>query len=101
MAQVQVPEILDIDATHGFMLLEDLGDVTLLRKLQEVNDVAVESELYKKVIDELVKMHVFASQDRSRSKLDAFHLKFDYDNVKRPYAAMIASTKRTTFTGMT
>lgn len=81
MAQVQVPEILDIDASNGYMLLEDLGDITLLRKLQDVSDVGIETELYQKVIDELVKMHIFASQDRSRNKLDAFNLRFDFEKL--------------------
>lgn len=79
---VQVPEILDIDASNGFLLLEDLGDVTLLRKLQEVSDVTTETALYKKVIDDLVKMQVFASPDRARSKkLEAFNLRFDFEKL--------------------
>ncbi|MCM0604719.1 MAG: phosphotransferase [Xanthomonadaceae bacterium] len=78
---VQVPEILDIDSANGFLLLEDLGDITLLRKLQEVDDVSIETMLFKKVIDELIKMQVFASPDRARTKIDAFKLKFDFEKL--------------------
>src|SRR5690348_3127920 len=35
-SNVDVPKVLDVDADRGFILLEDLGDITLLRKLQEV-----------------------------------------------------------------
>lgn len=78
---VDVPEILDVDADRGFLLLEDLGDVTLLRKLQDVTDTQIERKLYEKVIDELVKMQVFASPAYSKANIDAFKMSFDFEKL--------------------
>lgn len=78
---VQVPAILDIDPPRGFMLLEDLGDITLLRRLQEVDSADVERHLYERVIDNLVSMQIFASPQRRPAQLEAFKLKFDHEKL--------------------
>src|SRR5690606_2339025 len=36
-AGVDVPRVIDCDPAQGFILLEDLGDTTLLRSLQDVS----------------------------------------------------------------
>jgi aminoglycoside/choline kinase family phosphotransferase len=80
-AGVQVPRILDIDPARGFMLLEDLGDVTLLRHLQDVSSSEVERHLYEKVIDDLVRMQVNASPTRKPADIEAYRLRFDCEKL--------------------
>ena len=80
-AGVSVPEILDIDPGKGFMLLEDLGDVTLLRKLQDVSQPDTERHLYEQAIDVLVQLQVEASPQRRPGELDGFKLRFDVEKL--------------------
>jgi hypothetical protein len=80
-AGVDVPAVLDTDPTRGFILLEDLGDVTLLRELQEVSSADVERHLYQKVIDELVKLQIHASPRRGSAEIDAYKLRFDHEKL--------------------
>jgi aminoglycoside/choline kinase family phosphotransferase len=61
-AKVDVPQVLDMDPAKGYILLEDLGDMTLLRRLQEVSSADVERHLYEKVIDSLIQLQVYASR---------------------------------------
>jgi aminoglycoside/choline kinase family phosphotransferase len=78
---VDVPAVLDADPERGFILLEDLGDVTLLRRLQEVSSADIERHLYEKVIDSLVQLQVQASPQRRPAKIDAFQLRFDHEKL--------------------
>jgi len=78
---VRVPEVLEQDAAAGYILLEDLGDTTLLHKLRFVADTDVEKKLYYRVIDELVKIHYFASPPRAKGPIRAFELKFDFEKL--------------------
>ena len=84
LSGVDVPSVLDVDASQGFILLEDLGDVTVLRRLQEVSNPEVERHIFESVIDSLVHLHVNASPERwpsSRDKNDAFKLRFDHEKL--------------------
>lgn len=76
-AGVDVPSVLDVDPERGFILLEDLGDETLLRRLQSVSSAEVERQLYEKVIDSLVQLQWGASPQRKPANLEAFKLRFD------------------------
>jgi N-acetylmuramate 1-kinase len=78
---VNVPKVLEADAERGFILLEDLGDVTLLRRLQEVSNPDIERHLYEGVIDSLVDMQVKASPARKPSNVDAYGLFFDHKKL--------------------
>ncbi len=83
---IRVPTILDIDSEKGFILLEDLGDVTLLRKLQSVTSAQVERQLFEEAIDALVLFQVKASPENKGSQtkkksLTAFKLKFDEEKL--------------------
>jgi aminoglycoside/choline kinase family phosphotransferase len=80
-AGVDVPRILDIDPERGFILLEDLGDVTLLRHLQGVSSAEVERHLYEKVIDSLVTLQVNASPERKPADIEAYRLRFDHEKL--------------------
>jgi aminoglycoside/choline kinase family phosphotransferase len=78
---VSVPEILDVEPGKGFMLLEDLGDVTLLRKLQDVSQPDAERHLYEQAIDGLVRLQVEASPARRPGELEGFKLRFDVEKL--------------------
>lgn len=80
-AGVDVPAVLDTDPAKGFILLEDLGDVTLLRQLQDVTSDDVERHLYERVIDELVRLQVEASPKRKPGKIEAYKLRFDHEKL--------------------
>ncbi|MCM2277605.1 MAG: phosphotransferase [Oligoflexia bacterium] len=79
---VDVPEVLDVDPAKGFVLLEDLGDVTLLRHLQDVSSADVERHLYERVIDSLIHLQINASpKKKTRPQLEAFKLRFDQEKL--------------------
>ena len=79
---VDVPQIIDIEPSKGFMLLEDLGDITLLRKLQEVDHPELEREIYEKIIDSLVDLQTQCSPVAHPDiDLNAFHLRFDHEKL--------------------
>src|SRR5690606_20775916 len=76
MSGIDVPTVLDADPAQGFILLEDLGDVTLLRKLQNVCTPDVERELYERVLDSLIDLQNQASPQKNSLPLEAFKLSF-------------------------
>ena len=51
---VRVPQVLDTRLDKGYILEEDLGDITLLQLLSEIDTEEEEFELYKKVLDQLI-----------------------------------------------
>lgn len=81
---IDVPKVLEVDSDKGFILLEDLGDITLLRRLQEVSSPDIERHLYERVIDCLVLLQVSASPrnqngvKKAGKKLEAFQQRFDH-----------------------
>lgn len=81
MSGIDVPTVLDVDPANGFILLEDLGDTTLLRKLQDVCTPDVERELYERVIDSLIDLQNQASPSKNSPPLEAFNLLFDHKKL--------------------
>lgn len=73
--EVHVPLIMDMSPSEGLVLLEDLGDLTLERKFWENQDQNLVLDFYKLAIDELIKIHYPATQDRQPCK--AFDIAFD------------------------
>ncbi|MCB0357379.1 MAG: hypothetical protein KDD40_10245, partial [Bdellovibrionales bacterium] len=61
---IHVPEIIDISADDGLILLEDLGDLTLERKFWEAQNQENVLPFYEQAIDELIKIHYSATDDR-------------------------------------
>lgn len=78
---IDVPAVLDVDPDRGFILLEDLGDITLLHRLEDVNNADTERHLYERVIDSLVTLQTQASPEKAKKPLDAFHLRFDHEKL--------------------
>ncbi len=63
--EVAVPEILHVDFKKGYVLQEDLGDITFLRTLSLIANKNEEFLHYKKAIDELLKIQR-VSKDKLR-----------------------------------
>lgn len=82
---VDVPRVLDFDAENGFILLEDLGDTTLLRSLQEVDSLEQEQAYFERAIDALVEMHAKTGPTHADSKaaqnIEGFKLFFDCEKL--------------------
>jgi aminoglycoside/choline kinase family phosphotransferase len=78
---IDVPKVFDTCPEKGLILLEDLGDVTLLRRLQEVSSSDIERHLYQKVLDQLVRLQVQAAPKKGSPEIPAFKLRFDYEKL--------------------
>ena len=82
---VDVPRVLDFDPKQGFILLEDLGDITLLRSLQDVSDRSQERAYFEKTIDAIVRMHVASGPAHATaeeaSRIGGFKLRFDVEKL--------------------
>lgn len=73
--QVAVPCIYFHEKELGFMLLEDLGDITLQHKVLSHDTSENILPLYQKAIEQLIYIHHHATQDRS--DCHAFQVHFD------------------------
>lgn len=73
---VRVPKIYDYDLAKGYLLEEDLGDCTLLKRLAEIKDIKIELEFYKKSIDIILSLHKI-----DKSELNHINLFFDYEKL--------------------
>ncbi|OFZ80969.1 MAG: hypothetical protein A2583_02025 [Bdellovibrionales bacterium RIFOXYD1_FULL_53_11] len=80
-AGVDVPSVLAADPAGGLILLEDLGDATMLKKLQESSGPDLEKHLYEKAIDALVQLQLNASPQKKSGTLEAFTLSFDVEKL--------------------
>lgn len=74
-----VPEVLGFDMTMGYILLEDLGDLTLERRFFENQDFNKTLPYYYKSIDEILKIHHIAIDKQSKAPF--FHIEFDTDKL--------------------
>ncbi len=61
-ASVNVPDVIAVDSLLGVILLEDLGDLTVERKFWESTETEHSWGFYQKAVDELIKIHVNATQ---------------------------------------
>jgi aminoglycoside/choline kinase family phosphotransferase len=78
---VDVPAVMDVDPGRGFVLLEDLGDTTLLRRLQDVSSQDVERHLYERAIDVLVQLQFETHPSRAKGQIEAYSLRFDQEKL--------------------
>lgn len=76
-AGVRVPGVLDAQLTRGYILEEDLGDVTLLSHLAKIESETEELRLYQQVINQLLPLHRLTQSEANASGL--FDLKFDLE----------------------
>jgi aminoglycoside/choline kinase family phosphotransferase len=73
---IRVPKIYDYDLAKGYLLEEDLGDCTLLKRLAEVNEQKDEIQFYKESIDIILSLHKIDKKELSH--IDLF---FDYEKL--------------------
>lgn len=76
---IRVPKIIHTNISKGYILEEDLGDVTLLHHLAEIDSPETEFDLYKKVIDQLIVLHTLNKKHIEQENI--FDLKFDYEKL--------------------
>lgn len=76
---VLVPEVVSISGELGIILYEDLGDITLEQEFFKTRNPYGTLGYYRMAIDELLKIHLQASQDRSPCM--AFNLEFDVEKL--------------------
>lgn len=62
-ANVPVPQIYDTRIDRGYVLMEDLGDETLLTRNAEIPSVKLEEKNYKEIVDILLKIHQIDKKD--------------------------------------
>ncbi len=75
----RVPKILDSSLSRGYILEEDLGDVTFLQHISTFNNKKEELDVYKKVIDQLLTLHRIKPEEVNNPNL--FQMKFDYTKL--------------------
>lgn len=73
---IRVPRIIHTNLGRGYILQEDLGDKTLLQHLASLGSVSEEFNIYKKIIDELLKLHRIPRNELQDNPL--FDRAFDY-----------------------
>lgn len=76
---IRVPKIYDTLLKKGYILEEDLGDITLLQKLSSLKTIECEYEIYKRVIDQLLKLHALEKEELEKSKL--FNQEFNFEKL--------------------
>ncbi len=76
---VHVPRVVGQSAEEGLVLLEDLGDLTLERRFWENQNQENVILFYKMALDELLKIHGKATQDKS--DCTAFKIQFDVEKL--------------------
>lgn len=79
-SRVHVPKVIDKSPSEGFVLLEDLGDLTLERKFWENQNQELAMSFYRMAIEELAKIHYKATAD-NKVECTAFHIAFDKEKL--------------------
>jgi hypothetical protein len=77
---VRVPAIFDYDMRRGYILEEDLGDITLLGALSVDGDIQKELTHYTKVLEQLISIHQIPVKDFPDASFNK--LSFDYEKLK-------------------
>ncbi len=76
---VLVPEILGFDMNLGYILLQDLGDLTLERRFYENQEFTQTLPYYFKALDEILKIHHLKIDKTSKAPF--FHMAFDTEKL--------------------
>ena len=82
-SNVCVPKIHEADLKSGYFILEDLEDVTLLKKMAQVQTGSEEIRFYKMAIEQLLKIH---SIDNHKKPHPVFQRAFDCDKLMEEVA---------------
>ena len=76
---LSAPEIIEVDSEQGFLLLEDFGDATFTKVLQE--SPGREHQIYKSAVDVLV--HLQERNENALPFLKAYTVDFGLNKVKQ------------------
>lgn len=76
---IRVPHIYDHHLRKGYLLQEDLGDMTLIQYLSSNGSKSLERETYKKIVDQLIHLHRVKREEVTNPNL--FKLSFDYQKL--------------------
>lgn len=76
---VNVPQVLDLNPKLGTILLSDLGDETMLKRLESASKTRDQLVWFKKAIDLLAHMQTAATQQTA--PIDAYGLYFDEEKL--------------------
>lgn len=74
-----VPQVLGHDFNQGYILLEDLGDLTLERRFYENQNFSKTAPYYYKSLDEIIKIHKIKIDKTSKAPF--FHIEFDTEKL--------------------
>lgn len=77
--EVHVPQLIGHDFSLGYILIEDLGDLTLERRFWENQDRLKALPFYIKSINELIKVHHIPID--KGSSYPCFHVEFDTEKL--------------------
>lgn len=75
--EVPVPGLLAVDAAKGAILLEDLGDCTMLHRLGDKNEPEAEQGLFRESLDLLAKFHSNTKAKPGTQPTPGYALAFD------------------------
>ncbi|MGE3261808.1 MAG: aminoglycoside phosphotransferase family protein [Bacteriovoracia bacterium] len=75
--EVPVPRLLAVDAAKGAILLEDLGDCTMLHRLGDKNEPEAEQGLFRESLDLLAKFHSNTRAKPGTQPTPGYALAFD------------------------
>lgn len=78
---ISVPQVFDSNAELGTILLEDLGDETLLHALTKCKSPQEEIIVYKKVLEQLIQMQNNVSGSEGLGKINASKVFFDFEKL--------------------
>lgn len=78
--QVRVPEVYEVNGAAGAILLEDLGNITLLHELGHKYGLEFRTKLYKSAIDLLIDFHSNVNP-HDEAAIPGFDLAFDHEKL--------------------
>ena len=78
---VPVPGVVGVDGAKGAILLEDLGDRTMLHRLGELNHLDAEEELFVEALELLANFHSKTRAKPGEKPVPGFALAFDEEKL--------------------
>jgi aminoglycoside/choline kinase family phosphotransferase len=76
---VAVPDVLADEPSKGAILLQDLGDKTMLHHLNAAMPEKIEMDYFRRAVDLLVELHAVEPNEEERQSIKGFGLAFDED----------------------
>ncbi|MGZ3738955.1 MAG: aminoglycoside phosphotransferase family protein [Bdellovibrionota bacterium] len=78
---VPVPKVITVDGPKGAILLEDLGDRTMLHRLGELNNLDAEEELFVEALELLATFHSKTRVKAGEKPVPGYGLAFDEEKL--------------------